>query len=74
MPVIDIDMWGTDPCAQAPSLAARTNPVQSPAAARLTPTKTSAAIVLENMTMPAALDPEVIRLDKWIPMLPDFHR
>jgi hypothetical protein len=73
MPV-NIDQWGTDLGGSIGSSArARIRAHAAPTpSSRLQPVNQT-NIVLENMTIPNALDPEVIRLDKWIPMLPDLH-
>jgi hypothetical protein len=48
--------------AMAPRPTSRTNPVRA-----------SANIVHPDLTLPPALDPEVIKLDKWIPLLCEMH-
>lgn len=69
-----IDMWSTDECPPASPASARSQPCQSPApAARLNTVRAAAMIVHPDLTLPAGLDPEVIRLDKWLPILCEMH-
>jgi hypothetical protein len=68
----NIDQWSTDQVEPTQRAHSRGVPSQ-PGQARLSPTRRSASIVHPDFTLPAALDPEVIRLDKWIPLLCEMH-
>jgi hypothetical protein len=69
----NIDSWSTDQV-DPTSTRGRHLPSRSPAAvARLSPSRAASSIVLPDLTLLATMDPEVIRLDKWIPLLCELH-
>jgi hypothetical protein len=53
---------------------AHSGPMQSPRPqTKLNPVRAGANIVHPDLTLPPALDPEIIKLDKWIPLLCETH-
>lgn len=70
-----VDNWTTDQVEPYSRLTARSMPKQSPApSVRNNPMRSGAVIVHPaDLVLPPSFAPEVIRLDKWIPMLSEIH-